>query len=86
MSSANQALSYVVFARDRALFEREFPQLELMLDQPHTHLTYLLSGGVNFRQLVPSWAAPSVELTERLLGPLNPLLAIQHSIVLRKKT
>lgn len=85
MSSANQALSYVVFARDRAVFQREFPQLELVLDRPHTHLTYLLSGGVNFRQLVPSWAAPSVELAEQLLKPLNPLLAIQHSIVLRKR-
>ena len=53
MSNANQALSYVVFAKDREIFEQEFPELELLVDRPHTHLRYLLSGGVNFRQLVP---------------------------------
>ena len=86
MSNANQALSYIVFTRDRETLRREFPQLEVPLDRPHTHLSYILSGGLNFRQLVPNWAAPGVELAERLLSPLNRLLAIQHTIVLRKKT
>lgn len=85
MSKANQALSYVVLVRDRAIWEREFPQLELVLDRPHTHLAYLVSGGVNFRQLVPNWCGPAVGWTEKALSPLNPLLALQHSIVLRKK-
>jgi SAM-dependent methyltransferase len=85
MSNANQALSYVVFVRDRRRFEQEFPQLELVLDRPHTHLLYLLSGGVNFRQLAPDWSAPAVEWVERALGPLDRWLAIQHTVVLRKK-
>jgi SAM-dependent methyltransferase len=86
MSNANQALSYIVFTRDRETLCREFPQLEVSLDRPHTHLSYILSGGLNFRQLVPNWAASPVELAEWLLSPLNRLLAIQHTIVLRKKT
>lgn len=86
MSGANQALSYVVFVRDREILSREFPQLEIVLDRPHTHLLYLLSGGVNFRQLIPDWCAGLVSFIERLLKPLNPWLAIQHTVVLRKKT
>ena len=86
MSNANQAMSYVVFVKDRKIFEREFPGLEILIDRPHTHLLYLLSGGVNFRQLVPDAFGPIVVAIERLLTPLNPLIAIQHTIVLRKKS
>jgi len=84
-SQANQALSYVVFVRDRRRFEREFPQLEIVTDEPHTHLRYLLSGGVNFRQLAPTMAEALVVGAERLLSPLNRLLALQHSVVLRRR-
>jgi SAM-dependent methyltransferase len=84
-SNANQALSYVIFKRDRVQFDREFPQFELVLDRPHTHLWYLVSGGVNFRQLLPDSLTFLVKATERLLSPLNRWLALQHTIVLRKK-
>jgi SAM-dependent methyltransferase len=85
MSNANQALSYVVFARDREIFEQEFPELELLVDRPHTHLRYLLSGGVNFRQLVPKALGSFIAGVESLLSPLNPCLALQHTIVLRSR-
>jgi len=84
-SGANQALSYVVLKRDRAQWEREFPALELVADEPHTHLTYILSGGVNFRQLVPSGLGELLAAVERKAGFLNPLLALQHTLVIRKK-
>jgi hypothetical protein len=84
-SGANQALSYIVFTRDRAQFEREFPQLEIVLDRPHTHLLYLLSGGVNFRQLVPDRATTLVQVLQALLAPANRWIALQHTIVLRKR-
>jgi SAM-dependent methyltransferase len=83
-SSANQALSYIVFNRDRERFEREFPALRLVADEPHTNLRYLLSGGVNFRQLIPNAASPVVAAIERVLRPLNPVLALQHTLVLRR--
>jgi SAM-dependent methyltransferase len=82
---ANQALSGIVFDRDRAVFRREFPDLELVYDRPHTHLSYLLSGGVNFRQLVPTALDPAVRAAEAVLGPFNGLLALQHTVVLRKR-
>lgn len=83
-TKANQALSYVVFTRDRDMFEREFPELRIVVDRPHTHMWYLLSGGVNFRQLVPDAALPLVRFAERVLKPLNPFLALQHTIVIQK--
>ncbi|MEO5568032.1 MAG: class I SAM-dependent methyltransferase [Gemmatimonadaceae bacterium] len=85
-SRANQALSYIVFNRDRRQFESEFPRLSIVSDTPHTHLRYVLSGGVNFRQLIPTAGAPLVNLAEHVLSPLNGLLALQHTIVLRKST
>jgi SAM-dependent methyltransferase len=83
-SKANQALSYVIFERDRQTFEREFPELHIVAERPHTHLWYLLSGGVNFRQLVPDAAIPLVRQAERILRPANPVLALQHTLVLRR--
>lgn len=83
---ANQAQSYVVFTRDRAQFTREFPQFSIVADRPHTHLTYLLSGGVNFRQLVPSSAGRLAMACETMLSPLNRILALQHTVVLRRNT
>ena len=82
---ANQALSYIVFKRDVTQFQREFSRLELIADHPHTHLLYFVSGGVNFRQLLPNFCIPLITLTQRLLAPLNPWLAIQHTLVLRKR-
>jgi len=84
MSNANQALSYIVFTRDRTIFEREFPELRIVRSSPHTHLLYLLSGGVNFRQLVPDWCGGLLVAAERVLSPLNGLLALQQTIVLQK--
>lgn len=85
MSLANQALSYVVFRRDRKMFEAEFPELEIVAEQPHTHLLYLLSGGVNYRALAPSWSAAAIEWLDRALAPLAPLLALQQTIVIRRR-
>ena len=84
-SNANQALSYVVFKRDYAQFEQKFSQLELLWVKPHTHLLYFISGGVNFRQLAPDSLFPLVELTQQLLSPFNQWIALQHTIVLRKR-
>jgi len=84
-SKANQALSYIVFTRDQARFKAEFPTLSLVYDEPHTQLRYFLSGGVNFRALVPAAAGPLVALAERVLSPLDRWLALQHTIVLRKE-
>ena len=85
MSRANQALAYVVFRRDRARFAREFPELEIVAEQPYSHVTLLASGGVNFRALAPRWAMGALETLEGILGPMSGLLSLQQVIVLRRR-
>jgi SAM-dependent methyltransferase len=87
MMGANQALSYIVFRRDRAEFERKHPSLELVTQlRSKTYLRYLLSGGLNFRQLVPTWLGGALSGVERLLTPVDHLLALHHLVVIRKRT
>lgn len=85
MNGANQALSYIVFVRDRAEFERKHPSLEIVHERlVGNYLKYLVSGGLNFRQLLPDWATGAVNTAARLLWPFNRWLALHHVIVLKK--
>lgn len=86
MNGANQALSYIVFTRDRELFDKLYPSLEIVYHAPLTnYIRYLVSGGLNFRQLAPNVLAPFLRLLEHLLSPLRRQLALHHVIVVRKK-
>lgn len=85
MTGANQALSYLVFFRDRDAFQQKHPTLKIVHHELcSNYLMYLLSGGLNFRQLVPDWMHPVVDVAQWLLSPLNPWLALHHLVVLRK--
>jgi SAM-dependent methyltransferase len=85
MNGANQALSYIIFERDRVEFERRFPSLRIVHQQTcNNYLMYLFSGGLNFRQLWPDWAAPFLSLIQALLSPLDRWLALHHVVVVRK--
>jgi SAM-dependent methyltransferase len=87
MSGANQALSYIVFIRDRKTFCQRFPALEIVCTMPlNNYLRYLLSGGLNFRQLIPDGMTPIIKAIERALSPLASTLALHHVIVLRKRS
>jgi SAM-dependent methyltransferase len=86
MVGANQAASYLVFVRDRARFSALFPDLEIVHLEPlGNYLRYLLSGGLNFRPLVPPGAAGALTLVETLLIPLRHVLALHQVIVIRKR-
>ena len=85
MKGANQALSYIVFIRDRSRFETLFPSLQLVHQEPvGNYLRYLISGGLNFRQTLPDLAAGPLRAIEWTLSPLNRWLAVHHVIVLKK--
>ena len=86
MHGANQALSDIVFRRDRAQFTAQFPDLEIVYEAPlPNYVRYLVSGGLNFPQLLPTFTIPALKLLERLLMPLHRVLALHHVIVLRKR-
>ncbi|MCX5636628.1 MAG: class I SAM-dependent methyltransferase, partial [Planctomycetota bacterium] len=64
LSKANGALPWIIFSRDRKIFEKEFPSLRIVRTRNHTPLRYLLSGGLTLRQLVPSFTYPAVKAIE----------------------
>jgi SAM-dependent methyltransferase len=85
MTGANQALSYLVFFRDRATFEKKHPTLKIVHHELcSNYLKYLLSGGLNFRQLLPDSMSPAIGFLQWLMSPANPWLALHHVVVLRK--
>lgn len=82
---ANQALSYIVFVRDRIEFERKYPSLKIIHTQTvGNYLKYLLSGGLNFRQILPDGATTAISFFERILSPLNSIFALHHIVVIKK--
>jgi SAM-dependent methyltransferase len=86
MQGANQALSYIVFIRDRGIFEKEFPNLEIVETKVmNNYLKYLVSGGLNFRALLPNFMSPVISLFELLLRPFNKILGLHYAVVIRKR-
>lgn len=85
MGDANQALSWVVFFRDRARLERDFPALQLERAELLPFLSYLLSGGVTRRNLIPSFALGGVRLLDRLSRATLPATALHWHLTVRKK-
>ncbi|MGH8913529.1 MAG: methyltransferase domain-containing protein [Acidimicrobiia bacterium] len=68
ISGANAALPWIVFRRDLARFESEWPQLRLIETTPFMALRYLASGGISLRSLQPGWAYPLWRGLERITG------------------
>jgi SAM-dependent methyltransferase len=65
LSSSNQALPWIVFMRDRLVFESAFPQFHIIEIRPFMPFRYILSGGVSLRSFMPGW---SFELWRRIEG------------------
>lgn len=84
LSGANGALPWIIFFRDRLLYEKMFPNLKIKEFKPHTPFSYLLSGGLSMRQLVPTFTYDSIRLIEKILSPLNQHLAMFVTIELEK--
>lgn len=84
VSGANQALAWIVFQRDRQVFEREFPDLEVIKIQPMMPFRYLLSGGVSSRLGLPGFLYASVKQFERLVEKNIKKWAMFGLVVLEK--
>lgn len=82
----NQALSYIVFVRDKKIFEEKFNDLEIVHQEVlPNYIRYLLSGGLNFHSLVPNFMNYPLKLVEFIMMPLARIFGLFHIIVLRKK-
>jgi SAM-dependent methyltransferase len=84
LSGANGALPWIIFARDRVKFEREFPQWRIELIKPIMPFRYLLSGGVSLRSLAPGWSFRLCQQVENAFDCWRNQLAMFSQIVLRR--
>jgi len=69
LSGANGALPWILVERDRAVFERDFPQFEISTVQPIMPFQYLVSGGISMRSLGPGWSFHFWRILEAILHP-----------------
>lgn len=67
LSGANGALAWIVFIRDRVLFEQRFPGLRMKQMTTHTPLRYWLSGGLKSWNLIPGWLWKPACLLDRMM-------------------
>jgi len=84
LSGANSALPWIVFERDKAELASVFPGLKLetiRLDYP---FSYLLSGGVSMRTLMPGCLFSPIRILERGLSLFGKHLAMFSFIALRR--
>jgi SAM-dependent methyltransferase len=68
LSTANGALPWILFDRDREIFSRRFPEWRITGITPMMPIVYLLSGGVSLRSIVPAWAFPLIRKIESFPG------------------
>ena len=81
LSGSNQALPYIVFKRDRKLFEEQFTELRVEKLKLHSGLRYLVSGGVSRGQLVPDFSYNLIKMMEKTAPSL---IGMFQTIVVKK--
>lgn len=84
MLDSNQALTWIVFDRDRAPFEREFPELIFEQRRYLPWFGYLMSGGVNLRSFFPAFLTGAVDGADRFLRRFDSTFAIHWHMTIRK--
>jgi SAM-dependent methyltransferase len=84
LSSANIAIPWIIFFRDRTQFERLFPSLRVRKIRFHTPFRYLVSGGCSVRQLLPPFTYDIVKGLEILLSPLHRHIDMFMTIEIEK--
>ena len=85
LSSANGALPWIVFERDRRRFRERFPDLEIQELRPIMPVRYLLSGGVSMRPLLPNWSFGCVKAVERACQPVMGSLAMFAHVAVSRR-
>ena len=84
LTSANGALPYIIFQRDKDLFLKEFKQFRIEKVVPFMPFRYFLSGGLSYKNFVPAKSFLFFKAFEHLFQrSMNRIAAFAH-IVLSK--
>ena len=82
----NDALAWIIFNRDKELFQTKFPELNIVKVYNHTPVSYLISGGFTLKQLLPTWMYRPVRCFESLFQFTSGLTGMFQTIVIEKKS
>jgi len=85
LSDANIAIPWIVFKRDRRIFESEFPELRVEEIRPFLPFRYVISGGLALRNIVPAFTNPLWIGLERLVAPWMSSLGMYAFISLLRQ-
>ena len=87
LSSANGALPWIVFVRDRfGRLAREHPGLSVLKTEIHSPLKYLLTGGLSFKSLAPGPCIQAVDgVVETILFPFMGWLGMFCTFVVERR-
>ena len=83
LSGANIALPWILFKRDRSIFERQFPQWQIQSLEPMMPFTYLFSGGVSMRSLMPAFTFSFWHAIEKGLTRLTSMALFAIIVLVR---
>lgn len=84
LSGANSALPWIIFSRDREIFQRDYPQWTVRCIEVGMPFRYLLSGGISLRSLMPGWSFSFWARMEEYLKPWSNKLGLFAGIVLER--
>jgi hypothetical protein len=85
LSQANSALPWIIFERDREVFEREFPAWQIEETSLHSPVSYLLSGGISYRASLPAVTLAMINKFENLIASWIGNCAMFATIVLIRR-
>lgn len=82
LSTANQALPWIVFKRDQEKFQRQCSQWQIEAIEPDYPFCYLLSGGLSYRSSMPGFLFGFWRAVENCLQPWMHTWSMFAKIVL----
>lgn len=86
LSCSNVALPWIVFIKGRERFKREHPEFEITDIEYTTCLSFLLSGGLRIRQLLPTAIIVFIFKVENwIICNFSKEIAVTMVLTLRKK-
>lgn len=84
MSDSNTALPWILFIRDRKVFEQKFPHLKIVKIYPHSPFKYLISGGLSNFQFLPTITYPLIRRFDNFVSKMFPEISMFVTVELEK--